>query len=302
MKIEQLKASIENNTLDDQLIIFLNSEHSFIADQYIHEIANLKHKPIEYIEDLSMFGATDSLFEELVEDTTIKVLRVEQFESISMGLNSAENLIIVCNSISDDIKERFAYSIVEVPKLLEWQIKDFIYTNLPGVDKTLCDWLYNITKGDIFRIQQEVDKLKLFSESEQKFNIEDFIRDDIFSDLCTYTIFNLTDAILVKDLDKVGNILKDVEKIDVEPMGLLTTLYNNFKNVINVQLTNNPTADSLGMKQGQFNAIRHKCGYYNKVSLSRILEFLTDIDRQIKIGNMPMEYLRDYLIIKVLSL
>ena len=112
----------------------------------------------------------------------------------------------------------------------------------------------------------------------------------------------MTNAILKKDLVAISHIFKDIENIDVEPIGLVTILYNNFKNVINVQLSNNPTADKLGMKSNQFNAIRYNCGYYSKESLNKILEILTNIDKQIKIGEMPIDILVDYLIIKILSL
>ena len=52
MNIEQLKASIEKKSLDDRLIIFLNSQHNFIANQYIKEIAAIRDKKISYTDDI----------------------------------------------------------------------------------------------------------------------------------------------------------------------------------------------------------------------------------------------------------
>ena len=304
MNIEQLKFSIENKSLDDRLIIFINSEHSFIANQYIREISKIKGKKLSFIDDLKpLLDPIDDIFGVDNIDDSIYVYHTDKFDTYNDRLIDIENLIIICNSIKDDeIKQIYSNYIVEIPKLVEWQIKDYLYSNLPGVDKRICDWLYDITKGDIFRLEQEVDKLKLFSESEQKYNIDDFIRDDVFNDLSSYTIFSLSNAILKKDYNTIANIFRDIENIDIEPIGLVTVLYTNFKNIINVQLSNNATADKLGMKQNQFNAIRYNCGYYSKESLNRILEMLTDIDRKIKVGDMPMNILRDYLIIKTLSL
>ena len=71
--------------------------------------------------------------------------------------------------------------------------------------------------------------------------------------------------------------------------------------MINIQLGINPTAESLSMKPGQFNAIRHSCGYYSGNQLVNIFKLLTDMDRKIKVGEFPTNIMRDYLILSILS-
>ena len=63
----------------------------------------------------------------------------------------------------------------------------------------------------------------------------------------------------------------------------------------------NPTPESLGMSWGQFNAIKHNCGYYSAAQLINILKLISDMDRRIKSGEFPTNIMRDYLILSILS-
>jgi DNA polymerase III delta subunit len=106
---------------------------------------------------------------------------------------------------------------------------------------------------------------------------------------------------LKKDIPSLKIIYEEIDNIDINDFGLLTILYNNFLNVINIQLGINPTAESLGMKHGQFNAIKYNCGYYSVSQLVNISRLLTDMDRKVKSGEFPTSIMRDYLILSVLS-
>ena len=97
-------------------------------------------------------------------------------------------------------------------------------------------------------------------------------------------------------------IYKEIDKIDIEPIGLVTVLLNNFRNIIKIQLANNPTAESCGMKPNQFWAIKHSCGLYTKEQLLSIFNFLTEIDKKIKTGMIPVDsFLIDYIVINILT-
>ena len=61
------------------------------------------------------------------------------------------------------------------------------------------------------------------------------------------------------------------------------------------------TADKLGLKPGQFNAIKYNCGKYNNSQLVKSLEFLSGIDKRIKTGELPTNILRDYIVLSLLS-
>jgi hypothetical protein len=63
----------------------------------------------------------------------------------------------------------------------------------------------------------------------------------------------------------------------------------------------NPTPSSLGMSNGQFNAIKYNCGYYSGNQLVNIMKLISDMDRKIKSGEFPTNIMRDYMILSILS-
>ena len=75
----------------------------------------------------------------------------------------------------------------------------------------------------------------------------------------------------------------------------------NIKNIINIQLDNKATAESLGMTTKQFNAIKYNIGYFNKQSLIEIFNIITDIDYKLKSGQLPANLIIDYLMLNILS-
>lgn len=175
-----------------------------------------------------------------------------------------------------------------------------MYGKVKGVERANLDWLYSLCKGDINRIELETDKFNNFGETEQKFLFEDCKREGAFSDLSSFDVFNLTNAIMKKDVGKVRSIYAELTSIDVEPIGLLTLLHNNFKNIILIQLNPRPTEENTGLSQKQINAIKYSCGYYNTEQVIKIFKFLSMLDCKIKKGEMPMDILVDYMLTKIL--
>lgn len=296
MTLQELKKSIEDKNIDDKLVIFVYSDSDFIAHQYIHEISLIKNLSIEVVDNVVV---VDDIFGTV--DNNIKIYATEMFDSYDDKLLTLKNHYIICKKLSDDTRAIFSNNIVEIPKLESWQIKDYVYSLAEGVDTKYLDNLIEVCHNDINRINQELGKISIFPKERRKYLFEQFIQDDVFNDLSKYNIFNFTSCIIKKDFRELANIYKEIENCDVEPMGFLTTLINNFRNIISIQLGNNPTADSLGMKPGQFWAIKYSCGFYNKEQLVYIYQLLTDIDRKIKTGEFPVDILIDYLTTQILS-
>lgn len=302
LDIKTIKSEIDNENIKNTFIIFKYSDTDFIAFQYFNAICKILGAECNYIDSLPELNVKHSnLFAEPTE-TVINLYKTDKFETTDENLMQ-KNLIIICKSVEKKTAGVYNDYVVEIPKLEEWQIQDYVYSLAEGVDEKELDKLLNVCKNDIYRIDAELNKLLLFKEVERKHVYQQFIEDGIFSDLSFYSIFDFSNAIIKKDINSLKNIYRELEKIDVEPMGLLTVLLNNFRNIIKVQLANNPTAESCGMKSGQFWAIKHQCGIYTKEHLLKIFDFLTNIDKQIKTGNMPVNsFLIDYVVITILTM
>lgn len=302
LDIKAIKSEIDNENIKNTFIIFKYSDTDFIAFQYFNAICKILGAECNYIDNLSELNVKHSnLFAEPTE-TVINLYKTDKFETTDENLMQ-KNLIIICKSVEKKTTGMYNDYVVEIPKLEEWQIQDYVYSLAAGVDEKELDKLLSVCKNDIYRIDAELNKLLLFKEVERKHVYQQFIEDGIFSDLSFYSIFDFSNAIIKKDINSLKNIYRELEKIDVESMGLLTVLLNNFRNIIKIQLANNPTAESCDMKSGQFWAIKHQCGIYTKEQLLKIFDFLTNIDKQIKTGNMPVNsFLIDYVVITILTM
>jgi DNA polymerase III delta subunit len=269
---------------------------------YIDEIVRGFDFEITYINSLSEISADDDLFGDSEDaSNNLFILNTDLVDSADEMLYNKNNIIVLANKIDKASKKFYGDLVIEIPKLETWQIKDMVYSFMKGVDTKHLDWLIQVCNEDVNRLYQESLKLKMFNESERKMVFNEMLSDGAFGDLSSNTIFNFTNSVLRKDINGLKTIYEEIDNIDINDFGLLSILYNNFLNVIHIQMGISPTPESLGMKSPQFNAIRRNCGYYSSAQLVNIFKLLTDMDRRVKSGEFPTNIMRDYLILSILS-
>ena len=302
--IQELKQELESGVLKSSLFIFINSENSFLSNQYIEEISNVKNLDIEYIDNLDFLNnsSIDIFgFDEVKEDV-LRVYKCDNFYCKSPKLKDEKNLVVVCNKYDSKNSPEFNDYIVSIPKLEDWMIKDYVYSLLEGIDTKKLDWLIRICGNNIERIDQELQKLTLFEPIQRKILFNEFIDDGMFGDLSEYTIFNITNALQSRDKDRLKLILPEIRNIDVEAVGLVKLLWQNFRKLISVWVNPNPTPENTGLKSNQIYAINKLPRVFTKKQLIDIFEEVSTIDYRLKSGQIPAEMITDYLIIKVLSI
>lgn len=304
MDLATLQKALKDNSVIEPFYIFLNSENTFLSNQYIKEISRVKGLSIEYIDNIiGLLPDKNDIFgiEEVIDESRLYVCKMDKFEYEDLSIKNIKNLIVVCNGISKESKEIFDQFIVNMPKLEDWHIKDYVYTIADGVDKRKLDWLISICNKDIYRIDSELSKLSLFSKKERDSVFEMFANDGMFSDLSDLVVFDLTNAIIKRDVKAVGEVLEDIKNFDCEPLGVNTILVNSFRNILSIQLSVNPTAEKLNMKSNQFYALKKSCGYYSKEQLIKIYDIVTSAEYQMKNGYISNDKLIEYMIVKILS-
>lgn len=305
--LKLLKDSIENNSVSSQFKIFKYDDNSFLAYQYAREIAEVKNLSIRYVDSFDeILDSLSSAFSfDDVSDSLI-IYSCNEFECNSLiDLSKLENVIVICNKTSIT-NVAFLYVF---PKLESWQIKTYMQSKCLGLNKNEIEWLYNITSSltknneHIYRLDNEIKKISCFSKEQQEEIFSELSESNGYSDLSPLTIFNLTNAILKRDKITIRNILEEIDSIDVEGIGLVTILHKNFKQVIDIQMGKNVSAESLGLSQKQFKAIEYNCGKYSSQDLVRIFKFLTSIDYKLKSGLLELNNARmiDYIVCSILS-
>lgn len=305
MNIQELKAQIESHTVTDEFLIFKDSDSNFISNQYIHEIAKQRGLKIEFVDSLDEIASESSSifgFADLAAKSSLTVIKSEIYRWGYIDPSKLKSVIVVVNKFEDkSVEKQLENHIVYVPKLEEWQVKDYVYSITEGVDFKKLDWLINLCGTNYHRLQQELDKLKLFTQDEKNYLFDALIYDGALDDLSSYNIFNFTNAIASKDLKTLHTIYKELDRVDVNEFGLLTILLKNFKNILMVQLNSNPTPENTGLESKQLYAIKRIPRVYTPQQLVSIFQLLCDVDRLIKSGELPTEIVIDYLIIKILT-
>lgn len=306
MTIQELKQQIENKTVTDFPLIFKDDEEMFLSKQYIKAISEARGLKISYIQSLNevVNDSFDFFYcEQDEQPSCLNVLYAKVYEWGGIDISRTTNLIVVVTKFADKETEKsLSNYIVSMPKLEDWQIKDYVYSVCEGVSNKDLDWLLSLCGKNMWRLEQEIDKFRLFNINERKYLFDSFVRDGAMNDLSSYNIFNFTNAIASKDFQTLKNIYKEIERADITDFYLLTILLKNFRNIVLVQLSSNPTPESTGLDAKQLYAIKRIPRVYTPEQLVNIFTFLCDIDRQVKEGELPANLVVDYLTVKILSM
>lgn len=301
MLLEELKQQIEDSQVTDKLIIF-RCDNTFVPRQYIQAISTIKNKPINYLEDIDSIGSDSfDIFGIEENNDVLRVFNCSTFESFNKNLSEQKDLFIICKKIDKDCEEIFKNSIIEIPDLVDWHIKDYTYSLLEGIDTKYLDWLLKICNNDIDRIKLEIDKLLIFEPGNRQNMLQQMVEDNAFSDVSDKNIFDFISALMKKDKKSLIEIYQDIESIDIEDIGVVTLLYNNFKKYMQVWMQNNPTPENTGLSSKQIWAINKLPRVWTAPQIVDIMTLLTEMDYRLKSGLIPVNMIRDYLVVNLLS-
>ena len=283
MNLQELKAHIENNTLKENLLIF-TGDGDFIFKQYLHKYVADNSLDIKYIESIDEISSSNMF---AFSSNVLYLLETETFIKEPASHN---RVWVKCK------KNKSKTDSIELPKLEEWQLEDYIKSKCFGLKDSEVKELLRCYKDNPFRLDLELDKILITGTYK-------YIKDQLYTDVANYMIFDLTTALVKRDKKKVSDILIEIEHIDVEPFGLLTLMTKNFRQLIDIQLAINPTAESVKVSDKQFWVLKkYNSGYYNREELVKIYKWLLDIDKRIKNGELDTKYLNEYIITKIINI
>jgi hypothetical protein len=301
-KIKVLKKKIENRLIDDSFLVLSYRDSSFIANHYVTEIAKIKNKQKISIDSLEQMKPND-VFEP--NDNGLYILHVDEFDSNITNFQPYKNYVVICNKITERTRDKVVETAVycSLPKLEEWQILDYIKFTCSGLTEGQVKYLYDISDGDIYRINNELLKISLFDKNIQSEIFKQIDSEGGYSDLSRMTIFNLTNATIKKSVGELSKVMSEISSMKLDGILVFNILYKNLKNIIDVKLNTKSNPESIGMSDKQYKAISYS---YNNISSTKIInmfEFITSVDLKLKSGMLQMsdERFIDYLICNLLS-
>ena len=201
MTLKDLKIAIMQKTLSDKFLILKNVENptkdsnaSFLSEQYLQEISKARNLEISKIN--SIYDPLQSTLSILVPEKKLNVLKVDSFDETSLDYSQFVDTVVICNKIDSKIMPLLTDFVVEISKLENWHIEDYVKTLVPNGTTSNLNWLTKASQYKVHRILNELDKVKLFSPGEQE-NILKALRNETQSDL--YRNFDLEKELEIKD-------------------------------------------------------------------------------------------------------
>ena len=298
MELSSLKQFILDEKIANDLLVFQYEDGNahFVANQYANAICEQKNLQKVVVPSLAAIEEGASSY---THDTNSEfyIIHAENFNEVYPSYYNFKNTIIICNKIDKKIEAKLSDFIVKFPKLQNWQIEDYIRAQAPNISADNAQWLNAACTNNLYRIQNEVDKVVLFKDLEQQ-EVLEAIKDQPNSDLFVMSIFELADAVIKCDVATLFRYFKHRNNCDIEPMGLVITLLKKCRDIVLILGNSGLSAAEIGVSDRAIWAIKKSYAYCSIDKLRENIKFLTDIDYKLKTGALELskEAFTDYII------
>lgn len=299
MNLQELKQCIQNREIPDDFIIFACAENNFIANTYIEAICEIKQ--LEKTLTDSIFEQDSALSLVMGFENNLRVIYTETFDEAATDYSRFTNTIVVCEKVDKKLAKVVADYVIDIPALEAWQVKSYMQKLRPNITTQETEELYAATKGNIYRIVNELDKINLF-DSEEQSTVHFYLTHTPESPLYEVSNFALADALVKSDLQLLRQFLQYSSATKAELLGIVGLALNKVKLSLLVEFSN-MSAEDLGITPKQYsNGKRYPLGLPLPV-LQHKLDILSSIDLKLKSGLLDMSNQRqlEYLILRMVG-
>lgn len=296
MTLIELKNFIISGIAPSEFLILVNKDNPFLANQYVKAIGDLTPGGINKISSIyEPFQSSLALL--TAPEGCVNVLVVDTFDERAEDYTQFENTIVICEQIDKGINKAVEEFTIKLPKFEEWQLFDYAKTLCPYIEESDLTWLVQASEGSVYRIINELDKVKLFDKNDQK-QIFSAIRFDPQTDLYKVDLFTIVNALVDGDLAVLYEFLKRKNYDLLEPVMLANRALTSLKNIVLV--TQNPglAAEDCSVSPGQYRALKYKYKSLNMNAVRQKIKFLTNIDLALKSSQLELqkETMLNYLV------
>lgn len=143
---------------------------------------------------------------------------------------------------------------------------------------------------DMTRIEGETKKLVAFVGDGGEITASDV--DLMVARDTEYKIYEMTDCIGKRKFEKALSILFDMLGKGEPPARIITSLYNYFRRLLHVAISNGTNAEVaslLGIKEFAVKKAKEQANMFKKRSLKNAVDYLTDVDYKVKSGQINVD-------------
>lgn len=277
---------------------------------------------------ISKYDLSEDLLEEVIEDLNTyglfsdkKIVIINNFDKMDPDINRVEellkyvenssslNLLFVVSDKYDDRKK----IIKDLKKKMEF-IKvssdpvEFTKNCLKGykVEDGVITLLVNNTLGDISRLYNECNKLKIYKINDKYISKEDVLELAVkkLGDSTDIT-FQFSRSLAEKDKKKALSLYQELLDYQIEALSIIGLLASQFRIMFQVKvleeknMRNDEIAKTLNGKSYRITKTRELTRYYSKRELLDLMIKLEDIDLKIKTTSVDANTLVQLFILNI---
>lgn len=233
-----------------------------------------------------------SKVEEVLDDNII-ILELSNVDKRSKFYKHYKDKIVDFERLSDDV----------LIKYIQREI---------NLSERNCRRLIDICDGNYGRILLEIDKIKhypIYTTVENKSNLsEDSAFEWLIAEGVIYQppkdmMFDWVDAVLKRKINEAFSLYAECERKGVSALVMLSVLYTNTKQVLQVQDCMREHADiakSTGLSNYQIKLAKEKCGHYGIGELVYMLKCIRTTEVGIKTGKVDEKTAIPRLLVDIL--
>lgn len=277
---------------------------------------------------ISKYDLSEDLLEEVIEDLNTyglfsdkKIVIINNFDKMDPDINRVEellkyaenssslNLLFVVSDKYDDRKK----IIKDLKKKMEF-IKvssdpvEFTKNCLKGykVEDGVITLLVNNTLGDISRLYNECNKLKIYKINDKYISKEDVLELAVkkLGDSTDIT-FQFSRSLAEKDKKKALSLYQELLDYQIEALSIIGLLASQFRIMFQVKvleeknMRNDEIAKTLNEKSYRITKTRELTRYYSKKELLDLMIKLENIDLKIKTTSVDANTLVQLFILNI---
>ena len=276
---------------------FLNREISKISKSF--SLENIVHYNLEedsinsVIQDLN----TVSLFgKKLVIVNNID--KLEEFDLLEEYLsNPSDNMLILLSEKELDKRKKSTKTIVNKTKYKEffnYDLSRVIKENLDDfkMSPMASNILINYCSGNINRIENELEKLKLYKSEEKEITSDDVNK--LVKKSLDSTIFDLIDRINQNDKNNIFKIYNELVEEGETEEKIMYTIANHYRLLFQISekikiYSDDEIIKSYKMHPYRLTKLKEQISIISQTDILRILKKLSDIDISIKKGETDIK-------------
>lgn len=307
MNVLDIKQQIKDDNLQSYYIFA--GEEIEVQRIYINQMAEIRGCKVIRIDNISNVWSeliTPSLFDEgniyVVRDDPDLLNQPQITDMIDNGLFKGNILVHLLTNVDKRTKfyKQNADRIVVFEHLSGEVLKKYIRKQI-ALNNANCERLIAICENDYSRILLEIDKIKRFNADNPDSAFEELVENGTIFTPPQDAIFKLVDAILMRKVALVYELLEQCYAVGEANMVILSVLYTNAKQVLQVQsCESSDVCKSTGLTQWQVKCAKAKAGNYSICELVNMLRLIQKIQKGIITGEIEDYLSVDYLLVSIL--